>query len=102
MWMTASSLRRIEPGHQLGRRHQIGDLMLGEVAPFGVVVAEQVVDDDVGGARLVEARHHVRPDEAGPAGDQKHIDPLRGQPLPQSGGARKWDRVKACKCLRKG
>ncbi len=24
------------------------------------------------------------------------------QPLPQSGGARKWDRVKACKCLRKG
>ena len=47
MWMTASSLRPCEPGHQFGRRHQVGDLALGQIAPFGVVLAEQVVDHDV-------------------------------------------------------
>ena len=65
-------LAAVQPIHQLGRRHQVGHPALGQIAPFGVVMAQQVVDDDIGGARLVEARDHVRPDEAGPAGDQKH------------------------------
>ena len=85
-------LAAVEPVHQFGRRHQVGDLALGQIAPFGVVVAEQVVDHDVGRARLVEAGDHVRPDETGPAGDQKHAYPRPepGQPLPQSADGRKY------------
>ena len=71
MWMTASSLRPSSQREQVGGRHHVGELALGEVAPLAVG-AEHVVDDDVAAARLVEARHHVRPDEPGPAGDQQH------------------------------
>ena len=81
-------LAAVEPGHQFGRRHQIGHPALGQIAPFGVVLAEQVVDHDVAGARLVEARHHVRSDESGPAGDQKHAQsfvPAKLCPSPWTG-----------------
>ena len=33
-------LAAVQPAHQFGRRHQIGDLALGQIAPFGVVLAE--------------------------------------------------------------
>ncbi len=94
-------LAAVEPTHQLSRRHKVRDPVLGEVAPLGVVLAEHVVDDDVARARLVEARDHVRPDEARPARDQKHYFSSRGQPLPQSGHGCKWDRRMRGKSLRK-
>ena len=62
-------LAAVEPAQQIGRRHEVGKLALGEVAPLAVA-AEEIVDDDVGAAGLVEARHHIRSDEPGPAGDQ--------------------------------
>ena len=62
-------LAAVEPAHQFGRRHDVGDLALGEIAPFGVVLAEHVVHHDIAGAGLVEASDHVRADEAGPPGD---------------------------------
>ena len=74
MWMTASSLRPSSQREQVGRRHDIGDLPLGEVAPLAVG-AEHVVDHDIGAPGLVEARDHIRPDKSGPAGDQKHAQP---------------------------
>ena len=52
-WMTASSLRPSSQREQVGRRDQVGDLALGEVAPLAVV-AEHVIDDDVGPPGLVE------------------------------------------------
>jgi hypothetical protein len=61
----------VEPAQKIGRRHEIGDLAIGEIAPL-TVAAEKVVDGNVGAAGLVEARHHIRSDEPGPAGDQQH------------------------------
>ena len=58
-------LAAVEPAHEVRRRHEIGELAGGEIAPFAVA-AEAVIDDDVGARRLVEARHHVRSDEARP------------------------------------
>src|SRR5580698_984123 len=64
-------LAAVEPWQQIGRRHEIGNLVCGEVVPFPVA-AEKVVDGDVSASSLVEARDHVRPDKTGTAGDQKH------------------------------
>ena len=69
-------LAAVEPGEQLAGRHHVGQLALGEIAPFAVA-AEHVVDDDVAAAGLVQAGHDVRPDEPGPAGDQQHPTPPR-------------------------
>ena len=79
-------LAAVEPGEQVGGRHHVGQLTLGDIAPLAVG-AEHVVDDDVGAARLVEAGHDVRPDKPGPAGDQQHPYPPRRMswrlPLPE-------------------
>ena len=88
MWMTASSLRPSSQREQVGRRHDVGDLALGRLRHLPSV-AEHVVDGDVGAPGLVEARDHVRADESGPAGDQKHHAALLPQPsrpplLPQT------------------
>ena len=64
-------LAAVEPAQQIGRRHEFGELAAGEIAPFAVA-AEHIVDGNVGAAGLVEARDHIRSDEAGPAGDQQH------------------------------
>ena len=64
-------LATIEPARQVRRRNEFGELAAGEVAPFAVI-AETVADGDVRAPGLVEARDHVRSDEAGPAGDQQH------------------------------
>ena len=74
MWMTASSLRPSSQREQVGRRHHVGELPLGEIAPLAVG-AEHVVDDDVGPPGLVQGRDHIRADKSGPAGDQKHPRP---------------------------
>jgi hypothetical protein len=60
-----------EPAHQLGRRHDVGELPLGEVAPLALG-AENIAHGDVGAAGIVESGDHVRPDKTGPAGHQQH------------------------------
>jgi hypothetical protein len=55
-----------EPAQQIVRRNEIGQLALGEVAPF-LIAAEQIVHHHVVAARLVEARYHVRSDKPCPA-----------------------------------
>ena len=64
----------VQPGGQFGRRHDVGELALGEVAPF-VAVAEQVTHNDVRAARLVERGHDIRSDKTGPTGHQQHAAP---------------------------
>jgi hypothetical protein len=49
-WMTASSRRPFSQSHQFGGRHEIGQLALGEIAPFAVM-AEHVAHRHVGGRR---------------------------------------------------
>ena len=61
-------LAAVEPAQEIGRRHEVGDLAIGEIAPLAVA-AEHVVDDNVGATGLVEVRHDIRSDEPGPAGD---------------------------------
>ena len=62
-------LTAVEPAQQVGRRHEVGDLPAAEVAPFAVI-AETIVDGNVGPPSLVEAGNEIRSDEPGPAGDQ--------------------------------
>ncbi len=62
-------LASVEPGHQFRRRHEIGDLAVGEIAPLAIAT-EHVVNHDIGASGLVEARDHVRPNETGAAGNQ--------------------------------
>ena len=69
-------LAAVEPGEQVLGRHHVGELALRQIAPFAVRT-EDIVDDDVAAAGLVEARHDVRADEPGPAGDQQHPNPPR-------------------------
>src|ERR1700676_5282659 len=64
-------LAAVEPAHELRRRHEIGKLTAGEIAPLAVA-AEHIADGNIGAPCLVEARDHVRTDEPGPAGDQQH------------------------------
>ena len=64
--MTASSLRPFKPAHQVGRRHDIGELALARDCAICSSAAEQIVDHDIGAAGLVEARDHVRADEIRP------------------------------------
>ena len=66
-------LAAIKPRHQVGGRHDIGELSLGQVAPARIrAFAEPVVDDDVGPAGLVQAGDDIRADEPGAAGDEQH------------------------------
>ena len=88
MWMTASSLRPSSQRIRSAGATTSATWRLAEVAPL-VVGAEHVVDDDVGAPGLVEGRDHIRADETGPAGDQKHSRPMgSGHHLPQSAGPR--------------
>jgi hypothetical protein len=45
----------LQPVRQLGRRHDVRKLPLGEIAPFAVM-AEQIADRDVGCGRRRSAR----------------------------------------------
>ena len=73
-WMIASSRRPLQPVHQFGRRHDVRELALGEIAPFAVV-AEQVADRHVGPARVIQRGHDVRSDKTGATGHQQHDIP---------------------------
>ena len=64
-------LAAFQPAQQVRWRHEIGELALAEIAPLAVA-AEKIVDHDVGPPSLIEARHDIRSDESGPAGDQQH------------------------------
>ena len=61
-------LAAVQPAHQVGGRHEVGQLALLEVAPL-VVLAEQVIDNNIGSARLIETGDDIRPDKSGAAGD---------------------------------
>jgi hypothetical protein len=67
-------LSAVEPAEQVGRRHHIRDLTLGEIAPLAVA-AEHVIDGDIGPPGLVQGRDHIRANKPGPACDQKHPRP---------------------------
>ena len=73
-WMTASSRRPFEPVHQFRRRHEVGELALGEIAPFAVM-AEHVANRDVGAAGVVQRGHDIRSDKTGATGHQQHASP---------------------------
>ena len=64
----------LQPVHHLRRRHDIGELAFGEVAPFAVM-AEHVAHSDVGAARVIERGHDIRPDKTGATGHQQHDAP---------------------------
>src|SRR5215470_1883674 len=64
-------LALLEPGEERRRRHHVGELALGEIAPF-VACAQLIADGNIGTPSLVEARHHIRSDEPGSASDQQH------------------------------
>ena len=76
-------LAAIEPGEQLGRRHDIGELALAEVAPFALAPRTSLTTMSVRPASL-RLGDQIRSDEPGPAGDQQHPSPrCRSLPLPQ-------------------
>src|SRR4029077_2385277 len=56
------------------RRHDVGELALGEVAPF-TGLAEHVANNDIRAASLVERCHDIRPARTGAAGHQQHSAP---------------------------
>jgi hypothetical protein len=57
-----------QPVHQFGRRHEIGQPALGQIAPFAVV-AEYVANRDIPSG-VVQRGHDVRADKTGAPGDQ--------------------------------
>lgn len=61
----------LEIGEQAFGRHDLGDLVLGEVAPL-VVALEVIADHDLVRAARAQGSGDVRADEAGPAGDDDH------------------------------
>ena len=61
----------LQPVRQFGRRHDVGELALGEIAPFAVM-AEHVADRDVGAAGVIQRGHDVRSDKTGATGHQQH------------------------------
>ena len=63
-----------QPVRQLVRRHDIGKLALGEIAPFAVL-AEQVAHGHIGAARVIQRGHDVRSDKTGATGHQQHAVP---------------------------
>ena len=70
-WMTASSRRPFSQCQQLRRRHDVGELALGEIAPFAVM-AEHIANGDIGAAGVIQRGHDVRPDKTGATGHQQH------------------------------
>src|SRR5689334_22366614 len=74
-----------QPRHQFGGRHEIGELPLGEIAPFATM-AKHVADHDIRAAGIVERGHNVRSNKTGAAGHQQHSNPypevVRGKLCP--------------------
>src|SRR6185437_5258948 len=64
----------LQPIVEFSRRHEIGELALGQIAPFSVLT-EQIANRDVGAAGVIEGGHDIRPDKAGAAGHQQHSVP---------------------------
>ena len=64
----------LEPVQQLGRRHEVGELALGEIAPFAVM-AEHIANRDIGAAGVIQRGHDVRSDKTGASGHQQHAVP---------------------------
>ncbi len=60
-----------QPVRQLRRRHDVGELALGEIAPFAIL-AEHVAHGDIGAARVIQRGHDIRSDKTGPPGHQQH------------------------------
>ena len=54
-------LSPFEPLPQFRRRHEVGNLAAGQIAPF-VLGAENVADRDIGASGLIEVGDHVRSD----------------------------------------
>ena len=73
-WMTASSRRPFSQSGSSRRRHDVGELALGEIAPFAVM-AEHVANRDVGAAGVIQRGHDVRSDKTGATGHQQHSVP---------------------------
>ena len=73
-WKMASSAAAAQPVHQFGRRDQVGQLPLGEIAPFAVMT-EHVADRHVGAAGVIQRGHDVRSDKTGAPGHQQHACP---------------------------
>ncbi len=57
------------------RRNDVRKPTLGDVAPFEVVRAHPVANDDIG-ALLIERGGDIRADKPGAAGDHIHVAPL--------------------------
>ena len=60
-----------EPVLQFGRRHDVRELALGEIAPFAVM-AEHVANGDIRAAGVVQRGDDVRSDKTGSTGHQQH------------------------------
>ncbi len=58
----------LQPREQPFDRHDLGEIALGDVAPF-IATAEAVDDDEIGMAALVELGRQHRADKAAAAGD---------------------------------
>ena len=84
-------LAALEPGRELSRRHNICDLMLCEVAPFGIVATQQIADDDIGRPRLIEAGNGIDPINPAPPVTKNILalaQAATGKPLPQPAARR--------------
>ena len=51
-------LAAVQPDRQIRRRHDVGELSLGEIAPLAVG-PEKVADDDIRPAGVVERSHDI-------------------------------------------
>ena len=73
MWITTSTspLALLQPVEHVARRHEVGDRVLGDVAPLAEVgLAQTVADHHVERRVLGQLGDDVGADEAGPAGDE--------------------------------
>ncbi len=64
-------LAAVQPAQQLGRRHEVCELPLGEIVPLAIV-AEMVADGHIRPACVVQRGDHIRPDKPGSTGHQQH------------------------------
>src|SRR5215831_15070392 len=64
-------LAPFQPIGEAGRRNDVGELALLQVAPLAVR-SERIVDDDVSAPRLVEIGDDIRSDKSRSAGNQQH------------------------------
>jgi hypothetical protein len=67
-------LARFEPVGELRRRHDVGELPFGEVAPLAVM-PQHVAYDHVAAAGVIQRGHDIRSDKTGAPGHQQHACP---------------------------